>query len=73
VSKTAKATICVAIGIAVPVALAVATRVPLPFFVFLPFYLLVAVVEMRARRLEKRSRGQLPQGPAPGQISTAHH
>jgi len=65
-SKTAKVTICVAIAIAVPGALAAATMVPLPFFIFLPFYLLVAVVEMHARRLEKRSRGQLPQGPAPG-------
>jgi Domain of unknown function (DUF1707) len=65
-SKAAKAGIYVAIAIAVPVVLAFATGAPIPFFMFPPFYLMVAVVEMYARRLEKRSRAQLPKGPAPG-------
>jgi hypothetical protein len=65
-SKAAKAAIYVAVAIAVPVVLAFATGVPIPFFMFPPFYLMVAVVEMYARRLEKRSRAQLPKGPAPG-------
>ena len=65
-SKAAKAGIYVAVAIAVPVVLAFATGAPIPFFMFPPFYLMVAVVEMYARRLEKRSRAQLPKGPAPG-------
>jgi hypothetical protein len=66
-SNAAKAGICVAIAIAVPVVLSLATGAPIPFFIFPPFYLMVAVVEMLASRHEKRSRrGQLPPRPAQG-------
>ena len=56
VSNAAKAGICGAIVVAVPVALSLATGTPLPFFVFPPFYLMVAVAEMLASRHDKRPR-----------------
>ena len=66
-SHAAKAGICVAIAIALPVVLSFATGTPIPFFIFPPFYLMVAVAGMLASRHEKRScRGQLPPRPAQG-------
>jgi hypothetical protein len=63
----ATARIWVAIAIAVPMVLSFATGAPIPFFIFPPCYLMVAVVEMLASRHEKRSRrGQLPPRPAQG-------
>ena len=64
-SNAAKVGICVAMAIAVPVVLSFVTGALLPFFIFPPFYLMVAVVEMLASLHEKRSRrGQLPPRPA---------
>jgi Domain of unknown function (DUF1707) len=67
-SNAAKAGISVAVAVAVPAVLTLVTGIPL-FVAFIPFYfmaLLVAGAQMLASRYEKRSRGQLPPGPAQG-------
>ena len=66
--NAAKAGICVVIAVAVAVVVSIPTG-GMALFIFAPFYfmaLLVAGAQMLANRHDKRSRGQLPPGRAPG-------